>query len=262
MLNIGVEWGMPAAQAGFFSNAFQHGTLPPDQADPAGKWPWGVSVGLSFDNTFTNSLNAALNLLRENNKADIIASPQVVAKDGERSRIQAITEEYFMMTAPVNQSMFYSQSQLETVKSGTTLEITPRIGDNNDINLELAVEVSDSIPKGRGTDLPVVTRRTAQNSVVIRDGGTVAVAGLTENRTREKESRVPFLSDIPGIGRLFRNNDSDRGTREIAVFVTAHIVPEHAMATTGQLPGPGVSSRLTSPAGDSFQQELRDSLSR
>jgi hypothetical protein len=105
-----------------------------------------------------------------------------------------------MMTAPINQNMFYSQSQLETIKSGTTLEMTPLIGDNNDITIELAVEVSDSIPQGRGSDLPVVTRRTAQNSVVIRDGGTVAVAGLTENRTRDKNKRVPFFSELPLVG--------------------------------------------------------------
>ncbi len=260
LLNIGVDWGMPTMQAGAFTNSFVRGTLPTGAGDPAGKWPYGVSIGLSFDNTFTNSLTAAINLLHENNKADIISSPQVVAQDGRRSRIQAIQEEYFMMTAPVNQSMFYTQSQLETVKSGTTLEITPLIGDNNDITIELAVEVSDSIPKGRGSDLPVVTRRTAQNSVVIRDGGTVAVAGLTENRTRDKDSRVPFLSDIPGLGRLFRNNDSDKATREIAVFVTAHIVPETSVLT-GRLPGASESSRAMSPAGD-FQQELRDAMSR
>ena len=261
LLNIGIEWGMPTAQAGFFGDSYQRGTLATGEADPAGNWPWGVSVGLSFDRTFTNSLNAALNMLKENSKVDILSSPQVVGRDGKRSRIQIITEEYFMMSAPVNQNLFYSQSQLETVKSGTTLEITPLIGDNNDITLELAVEVSDSIPRGRGSDLPVVTRRTSQNFVTIRDGGTVAVAGLTENRTREKEKRVPFFSDIPGIGRLFRNNDSDKATREIAVFVTARLVPETSVLT-GQLPGPPEGGRILSPAGDSFRQELKDSLSR
>lgn len=262
LLNIGVQWGMPTAQAGFFGNAMQHGVLPDGEADPAGKWPWGISVGLSFDETFTNSLTAALNLLREDNKADIIASPQVVAKDGERSRIQAITEEYFALTPTVTQQgFFYSQTQFETVKSGTTLEITPRIGDNNDINLELAVEVSDSIPKGRGSDLPVVTRRTAQNSVVIRDGGTVAVAGLTENRSRDKNTRVPFFSDLPLIGAAFRNKDTDKATREIAVFVTAHIVPEHSMVA-GQMPAVSESSRSMSPTSDSFQRELKDAMSR
>ncbi len=261
LLNIGVEWGMPTAQLGFYGNSIERGTRPTGEADPAGSWPWGVSVGLSFDNTFTNSLNAALNLLTSNSKADIISSPQVVARDGERSRIQAITEEYYMMTAPVNQSMFYTQSQLETIKSGTTLEITPLIGDNNDIRLDLAVEVSDSIPRGRGSDLPVVTRRTAQNSVVIRDGGTVALAGLTENRTRDTEKRVPFFSNLPGIGGLFRNNETDKAMREIAVFVTVRIVPEHGMIA-GPLPTMGQNGGVMPSAGDSFSQELKDSLQR
>jgi type IV pilus assembly protein PilQ len=266
LLNIGVEWGMPTAQAGFNSSAWEHGTLPADQGDPAGNSPWGISVGLSFDKTFTNSLTAALNLLKENNKVDILSSPQVVGRDGKRSRIQVVTEEYFMMTAPLNQStLFYSQSQLETVKSGTTLEITPLIGDNNDITLELAVEVSDSIPKGRGSDLPVVTRRTAQNYVTIRDGGTVAVAGLTENRTRDKESKVPFFGDLPLIGAAFRNKNNDKATREIAVFVTAHLVPETSQLAGqlgGQLGGPSGGGRIMSPANDSFRQELKDQMSR
>jgi len=261
LLNIGVQWGMPTAQAGFMSDSWARGTPATGEGVPDGKWPWGVSVGLSFDRTFTNSLNAALNLLTENSKADIISSPQILGRDGKRSRIGVVTEEYFMMTAPASQSMFYTQSQLETIKSGTTLDITPLIGDNNDITLELSIEVSDSIPRGRGSALPVVQRRTAQNSVVIRDGGTVAVAGLTENRTRDKQTRVPFFSDIPGIGRLFRNSDTDKSTREIAVFVTARLVPDVSMVA-GQLPGVGASGRIMSPAGDSFTQELKDSLSR
>lgn len=262
LLNIGVEWGMPTASAGFFGNAYEHGTRPAGDADPAGMWPWGVQVGLTFDKTFTNQLTAALNMLKQNNKVDIISSPQVMGRDGKRSRIQVITEEYFMMTAPTNQNMFYTQSQLETVKSGTTLEITPLVGDNNDITLEMAVEVSDSIPKGAGSELPVVTRRTAQNSVTIRDGGTVAVAGLTENRTRDSESRVPGFGDLPLIGRLFRNNNTNKATREIAIFVTAHLVPETSMVT-GQMSGAaGGAGPILSPAGDSFRQELKDSLAR
>ena len=68
----------------------------------------------------------------------------------------------------------------------------------------MAVEVSDSIPKARGSDLPRVTRRMAKNSVTVKDGGTVAVGGLTENRSKMKEKRVPVLSSIPLLGGLFK----------------------------------------------------------
>jgi len=266
LLNIGVEWGMPTAQLGGVTDSWFRGTpSTTGEAIATGSFPWALSVGLSFDRTFTNALTAALNLLHENNKVDILSSPQIVGRDGERSRIQAITEEYFALTPPVAQQggFFYSQTQFETVKSGTTLEITPLVGDNNDITLQVAVEVSDSIPRGRGSELPVVTRRTAQNSVVIRDGGTVAVAGLTENRTREKQRRVPFFSELPLIGGAFRNNDNDKATREIAVFITAHLVPEGSFAINQiSTPTPVSGGRIISPAADSFQDELRDQLSR
>jgi type II secretory pathway component GspD/PulD (secretin) len=185
-----------------------------------------------------------------------------MGQDGKRSRVQVIQEEYYVLTPPMAASgFFYSQSQFETVKSGTTLEITPRIGDNNDITLDLSVEVSDSIPRGRGTDLPVVTRRTAQNSVVIRDGGTVALAGLTENRSRQKETRVPGMSNLPLVGGLFKNNEKDKGTREIAVFVTARLVPENGMVT-GRSAEMTQGNQMGTPAQEAFRQQLRESVTR
>ncbi|MFC1604005.1 type II and III secretion system protein family protein, partial [Planctomycetota bacterium] len=77
---------------------------------------------------------------------------------------------------------------------------SPHLGDNNDITLHVAVEVSDSVPRGRGSELPVVTRRKAENNVTIKDGGTVALAGMTENRTRQDIRRAPGLSALPLIG--------------------------------------------------------------
>jgi general secretion pathway protein D len=235
LLNLGIEWGWPNVQAGLFSESDLHGgrryvesalATGGAQVPPRGQWPWGVQIGYSPDGTFTNALLLTLNLLAENSEADIVASPQVLAQDGQRAQIQVMTEEYYMMTTPESAYGFYSRSELEKIESGTKLEITPRIGDNNEISLEIAIEVSDSIPRGRGSELPVVTRRTATNSVRIRDGGTVALAGLTESRRRLTDKRVPGLSNLPIIGFLFKNNDSDKYSREIAVFITAHVIPE------------------------------------
>jgi type II secretory pathway component GspD/PulD (secretin) len=262
LLNLGVEWNFPTIRGGVFTDSFVKSNTTEGQVT-TDAIPYGLQVGFSFDRTFTDSLSAALNLLRQNQQADILSSPQVMGQDGKRSRIQVITEEYYVLTPPaVSAGLFYAQSQFETVKSGTTLEITPRIGDNNDITLELSVEVSDSVPRGQGTDLPVVTRRTAQNSVVIKDGGTVAVAGLTENRSRAKEKRVPWASDLPLIGPLFRNNEKDKGTREIAVFVTAYLVPENGQVTGRSPEIAGGTSQMGTPAQEAFRQQLRESVTR
>jgi len=252
LLNLGVEWQFPTASAG---------ALRAGGGDITTDWLYGLQIGFSFDRTFTNALLATLNLLQENQQADIISSPQVLAQHGKRSEIRVVTEEWYMMSAPFNENFFYTQSELQKIEAGTTLTITPYIGDNNDITLEMSVEVSDSIPSGRASELPVVTRRTASNAVTVHDGGTVALAGLTENRTKSDDKKVPGLSGLPLIGGLFRNESEDTSTREIAVFVTAHIVPDHPAAYQ-----PSRSQQQRMPAesrgGTLRRQDLEDSLMR
>ena len=259
LIDLGVEWGWPQIQAGFFGSDHHGGGTADEQYH--GMWPWGVQIGYSSDATFTNALLMTLNLLAENSELKILASPQVLAQDGKRAQMQVMTEEYYMMYAAEAGYYAYARAELVTITSGTTLAITPRIGDNDEITLELSVELSDSIPSGRGSDLPVVTRRTATNTVRIEDGGTVALAGLTEAQTRTKEKKVPGLSGLPIFGFLFRNKETDRETREVAVFVTAHLMPE----TTGQLvkpaePLPSVDQLRTELPGEQFEMTLRESL--
>jgi hypothetical protein len=259
LLNLGVEWGWPTMQAGMFSSNHYGG----GDADYEfnGKSPWGIQIGYSPDATFTNALEMTLNLLAENSEATILSKPQVLAQDGKESKIEVTTEEYFFLTAPELSGSFYSRSELEKIESGTILTITPHLGDNNDITLNVAVEVSDSIPNGRGNQgLPIVTRRKAENNVTIKDGGTVALAGLSENKTRKTLRRAPGLSTLPLIGNLFKSNDDESSSRELAVFVTARLVSNTGQTT--QFTQPSEIPAPIQPAGSDFRSKLRDSLSR
>jgi len=261
LLNLGVQWNFPTISAGFFGNDLQNrgGSL----LDFGGKIASGFQIGYAPDATFTNALTATLNLLAQNDEATIIANPQVLAQDGKVAEIGVMTEEYYFMTGNQNQQQggFFGSyySELEKVESGTKLNITPHIGDNNDITLALAIEVSDSIPRGRESDLPVVTRRTSTNTVRIKDGGTVALAGLTENRTRTDKRRVPGFSKIPIIGGLFKNTNDEAASREIAVFVTANIIPESSQDTNyAQQPAYGIQAPMgQAPLGQMGQAPMR-----
>jgi len=261
LLNLGVEWGWPTINAGFFTNQL-FGSGVGGMADFGGKMASGLQIGYTPDATFTNSLTMALNLLAQNDEATILAKPQVLAQDGKVAEINVMTEEYYMMTAQNITAGFYSYQELEKIESGTRLSITPHIGDNNDITLEMAIEVSDSIPRGRGSELPVVTRRTSKNTVRIQDGGTVALAGLTENRTRLEKRRTPGLSNLPLVGGLFKNTNDVGASREIAVFVTAHTIPEaNRPLDFAQPQMPAIQPPIRSMGGD-FKTSLRESLSR
>ncbi len=260
LLNLGVEWSWPTISAGLFSNDLLGRGV--GAADYGGKMASGIRIGYTPGIDFTNSLTLALNLLAQNDEVTILSKPQVLAQDGKVAEINVMTEEYYMMTAPDITGGFYSYQELEKIESGTRLSITPHIGDNNDITLELAVEISDSIPRGRGSDLPVVTRRTATNTVRIKNGGTVALAGLTENRTRLEKRRTPGLSKLPLIGGLFKNTNNDEANREIAVFVTAYIIPEVSQSLDFTQPQrPAIQPPIRSVGGD-FKTSLRESLSR
>jgi len=258
LLNLGVEWGWPTMQAGMFSSNHYGGGDPDLEFN--GDSPWGIQIGYTPDALFTNSLELTLNLLAQNGEATILTKPQVLAQDGKESKIEVTTEEYFMLTAPELTGSFYSRTELQEIKSGTILTITPHLGDSNDITLQVAVEVSDSIPRGAGNDLPVVTRRKAENNVTIKDGGTVALAGLTENKTRKEMRRTPGLSTLPLIGSLFKSNNNQSSSREIAVFVTARLVSNTGQAT--QYTQPSEIPAPIQPAGSDFRSRLRDSLSR
>ena len=228
LLNLGVTWNWPTLDAGLFSNDLRNQAGGLGLLDFGGKVASGFQIGYTPDSTFTNSLQATLNLLAQNDEATIIANPQALAQDGKLAEISVMTEEYYFMTGNQNQTVgfFNYYSELEKVESGTKLSITPHIGDNNEITLAMAIEVSNSIPRGRESDLPVVTRRRANSTVRIKDGGTVALAGLTENKTRTAKRRTPGLSKLPFIGGLFKNTNDEGASREIAVFVTAHLIPE------------------------------------
>jgi len=258
LLNLGVEWGWPKIQAGMFSS--DHYGRGEETADFAGESPWSIQIGYTPDALFTNALELTLNLLAQNGEATILTKPQVLAQDGKESKIEVTTEEYYMLVAPELTNTFYSRTELQEIKSGTTLTITPHLGDNNDITLHVAVEVSESIPRGRGNDLPVVTRRKAENNVTIKDGGTVALAGLTENRTRKDMRRVPGISAIPLIGELFKSANNENSSREIAVFVTARLIKNTGQ--TIEFTEPSKVPAPIRPAGDDFKARLRESLLR
>ncbi len=261
LLNLGVEWGWPKIRMGVFGSDFQGG----GDADLqfGGNWPWGVQIGYTPDAVFTDSLLLTLNLLAQNGEADIVSNPQVLAQDGRQAELNVMNEEYYYLSAPERVGGFYTEAQLETIEAGTNLQITPRIGDNNDITLEIAAEVSDVVSRGeqnQGTmPLVTVTRRRATNTVRIRDGGTVALAGLTENRTVQTNKRVPGLSRLPLVGKLFKNKSNQQASREIAVFITARLVPE--MEEYVRFSEPDTEQILAEPVGEQeFRMKLRQSL--
>jgi type IV pilus assembly protein PilQ len=249
-LNLGTQWNFPQMEAGLFtsSDQFLSGAIGP-------KVPWGVQVGYAPDKTYTNSLMLTLNLMGQNNDLSIVASPELTAQDAKEAEIKVTTDEYFQISAV---SGLYVQSQLEKIESGTILHILPRIGDNDEITLEMNVEVSDVAARA-ATGLPVVSRRTTKSTLHLKSGGTAAVAGLQDTRSTVARQSVPGASDLPGVGRAFDNDDNSRTSKQLAIFITATVLEDG----NGNKPQPQVSRAPLKPVDvAAFRKELQESLRR
>ena len=209
LLDLGGQWTMPTITAG---TAVGSGV----------SWPWELRIGYSPSQKFTDALSLTLNLLTQNNQASIVASPQVMAQDGKEADIKVTTDEYFEITSNAG---VYVTAELQKIETGTILHITPQIGPDGKITLDMDIEVSDVIARGE-QNLPVVSRRTAHSTVQIDNGGTAAVAGLVDTRAQYGRSGIPGASDIPLLGHAFRVDKLTRKARQVAVFVTATMVDQ------------------------------------
>jgi type II secretory pathway component GspD/PulD (secretin) len=258
-LDLGIEWGWPQFKAGTFSNSYLHGGGSPTVG---GKWPWGVQIGYTPGQEFTRALELTLNLLEKNGEATVVSSPQVLAQDGKVAEIKITTEEYYSLLPKFMEGFpyYYNQAQLEKIEYGTILNITPHIGENGDITLDLAIEVSDVVM--RSTDnYPVVSRRTVKNTMRIKDGGTVTVAGLKKSETYLTKQSVPGLSRVPVLGGLFSSENNQEASQQVAIFVTAHLIPDpEVRSRLSELPTE--EQKLIEPVGNEFKQKLEEQLNK
>lgn len=211
-----------------------------------------LGLGYTTTGTFTKQLLLDLMLLMDNNWATIVANPKVTAQDGETAKIKVTTEEYFLI---VTEGVYY-RSELEQIESGITLEVTPHVCKNSEIQLRISPEVSNVVGKG-SQNLPVITRRSVTTTVRIGDGGTVVVAGLRSSFDRHDENRVPALGGIPLLGNLFRSDEVYDLERQVTVLITARIV-----GPDGERRKPPRPRVIRGPSGESFRAELARSLER
>lgn len=217
LMNLGVEWEFPAIAPGKFIDD---------------DWTNVIGLGYSADAESTGTLMQRLNLFEHVDQVEIVSNPQIVALDGRAAQLRSIQEEWFLMSDP----SAFLPPELRNIESGTIITMTPHFGDDNDITLEMAIEVSESAARGRDSDLPIVTRRQAKNKVTIMNGGTVAVAGLTARSAKQ----------------------TGQTTNELAIFVTATLVPESDRVVSS-LPSP---RETASPGTRAGRVESADSVSR
>jgi len=180
---------------------------------------------------FTNLLFTLKALVGEG-KAGIRSRPRVATLNGEKATIDISLDEYYTIVTDLGYSGGVLRTQLQVIKSGVMLEITPHIGDNNDITVDVVTEVSDvasrqnQVAENKSGNLPVIRRRKADTCVRVKEGDAIVIGGLIETQEQNNVEKVPILGDIPLVGGLFRSTKSNTIEKEVIIFITPRLMKE------------------------------------
>ena len=159
---------------------------------------------------------ARINALAHEGKAQIRANPRIATLEGNEARIFVGREEYFTI---LTGSVSFAYAQMEVIKTGISLTITPYVSTDSLITLDIEQVVSDVIGSG-STGLPVTNKRSVKTRVRVARGETVVIGGLKVVTQVKKVRKIPLLGSIPILGYLFRHTETQKVETEITVLIT------------------------------------------
>jgi general secretion pathway protein D len=169
---------------------------------------------------------AVIQALKSNTKSNLLSTPSIVTMDNEEAYI-VVGQNVPFVTGSVSTGTggtVNPYTSIERKDVGVTLKVVPHIGEGGSIRLEVEQEVSAVAEnKGQATDL-VTSKRSIKTSVLADHGQTVVLGGLISDDTAHTRQSVPFLGDIPGLGRLFRAEGKSNAKRNLLVFIHPTIV--------------------------------------
>jgi type IV pilus assembly protein PilQ len=175
-----------------------------------------------------HQLVSFLDALHSVQLSDVQAIPQVTTLDNVQARLK-VGADVPVRTIDAGagggggQTGVFPTAQVSTVETGIILQATPHVTANGNILLDLMAERSSADFTASDAGFIKQTQEAATR-VLVADGETVVIAGLTQSERTEFRSGIPLLMDLPVIGRLFRVNRSQVIQRDLIILVTPHIV--------------------------------------
>lgn len=199
----------------------------------------GLSVG-SAGATFkvldtVGSVRAVLNALASENRASVLSSPRLMARNGETATIQ-VGDEVPIVTSQLNTGATVASTTgttptnqvLQTVQYRTTgvlLKIKPVIHSGDQVDLDVTQEVSSARTTNTGVNnSPTFGTRRVDTKLTLRNGATVLLGGLISEEGSLGNAGIPLLKDVPVLGTLF-SNKTNKGLRtEMIVLITPYVI--------------------------------------
>lgn len=189
------------------------------------------SSGTATTQTLTAPGFAALFSLNDFKDAvNVLSTPQILTSDNEEAEI--VVGENVPFISKRERDITTTNTVLSSIERkdvGIMLRLTPQITEGDYVRLDIMQEISalkDTPESVLTTVGPTTTKRSTKTSVVVKDGRTVVISGLMQEKDEESVTKMPLLGDIPVLGWLFKTKNVSRNKTNLLVFLSPHVVKE------------------------------------
>jgi general secretion pathway protein D len=223
----------------------------------------GIIGGLGTQIGKNGIFGAIINAVKSDTNSNVLSTPSIMTLDNQKASILVGQQ------VPVTTGEALSQNfdnQFRTVQRqdvGIKLEVKPQINTGGAIKLFLKQEVSSVAgPVSNSNSDLIINKREIETTVTVDDGEILALGGLLDDNERRTIERIPLLSDIPGLGELFKSRSKSRTKTNLMVFIRPTILrsKEDAQKLTQQRYGyiRGMQLQRNPDAEPSIDELVRD----
>ncbi|MDQ5857888.1 MAG: hypothetical protein M3542_06380, partial [Acidobacteriota bacterium] len=198
---------------------------------PAGSFTWDQLKEISIRSFGFNIPSFTYTFIKNNTDAELLARPQLRNSEGQKAqlvigdRIPIPTTTFNTGTTIGGNIVPVTSFQYQDV--GIKIEVEPRVHHNKEVTLKLTIEVSNLngfVEVQAGQRQPIIGTRNISSSIRLKDGETNFLAGLFRTDKSNTTNTVPFIGDIPILGRLFSKKATENSATDLVLTLTPHII--------------------------------------
>jgi len=223
LYNDGDLWVTPGANAsGIFGAPVDAGISPNSglvSDFPADTTAGGLTFGFALQDIGGGILAAQLSALQTEGKVNILSSPSITTLDNQKAIIESGQEVPY-------QTVENGEVKIEYKKAVLSLEVTPHVIGEDTLKLNINTTKDELDFANAVSGQPSIDTKKASTNVLLFDGQTTVIGGLSKENSSKTESGVPWLKDIPILGYLFKGRGNSDSLDEVLIFITPHILDE------------------------------------
>ncbi len=182
-----------------------------------------IGIGFVTDNTI---LDLELSAMEKTGNGEIVSQPKVVTSDKETAKILKGAE------IPYQEASSSGASTTSFKEAALSLEVTPQITPDNRIIMEVKVTKDAPDFSNALNGVPPINKNEVNAKVLVSDGETIVIGGVFSNTQTKATDKVPFLGDLPFLGRMFKRDVVQDKKSELLVFLTPRIMNNQAIAVS------------------------------